>query len=192
MKPTPVLLLVPIAWASLAQAQQSPQSPPAHVWRASQATDAARTLTFTRFTLAGKFLSSPHNQDANRPALTMDCIPATGSHPSKGKFLAGNLVVGTTMKIIYVEPEEIHGTSYEQKVAVRYRTDDGSDEERENWSPGLDKISTSIPKDSLKKILRARTVSISLDDERGSELAMQFDMPDPAQVEAACNVDEHR
>jgi len=96
------------------------------------------------------------------------------------------------MKIIYVEPEEIHGTSYEQKVAVRYRTDDGSDEERENWSPGLDKISTSIPKDSLKKILRARTVSISLDDERGSELAMQFDMPDPAQVEAACNVDEHR
>jgi len=96
------------------------------------------------------------------------------------------------MKIIYVEPEEIRGTSYDQKVAVLYRTDDGSDEERENWSPGTDKTSTSIPKDSLKKILRARTVSVSLDDEHGSPLAMQFDMPDPAQVEQACNVDEHK
>jgi hypothetical protein len=147
-------------------------------------------MTFTRFTLAGKFLTSPHDQVANRPALTMDCIPGTGSHPSKGKFLTGNLLVGTTMKIIYVEPEEIHGTSYEQNVAVRYRTDDVQDEARENWSPGTEKTSAAIPKDSLKKILRARTVAITVDDEHGSSVAMQFDMPDPAQVEEACNVDE--
>ena len=100
--------------------------------------------------------------------------------------MAANIFIGTALKIDYVEPEEIRGLSYLPKVAVRYRTDDATDEEKENWSPGADKTSASIPKDS------AHTFTITADDDRGSEIVMQFDMPDPTVVEAACNVDNHK
>jgi hypothetical protein len=186
MKPTPLLLLVPLAWASFgfASAQQSSS---AHGWRQAQKTDAARAITYTQFTLVGKFAASP--QDASeRPALSVDCISGRESHSAKGTFLAANLLVGSTLRIFYVEPEEIHGTSYFPKVTIRYRTDSAGNEE-EKWSPGPEKTSAAIPKDALKKILRARTVAITADDDRGSQVAMQFDMPDPALVEAACNVD---
>lgn len=51
------------------------------------------------------------------------------------------------------------------------------------------KTSAAIPKDSLKKILRAHSVVITAEDERGSPVTMQFAMPNPADVEASCNVD---
>jgi hypothetical protein len=192
MKPNPLLLLVPLAWASFGFAEPAPQQPSsAHGWRQSQKTDAARAMTYTQFTLVGKFLTSPQNVVSDRPALVMDCIPATESPSAKGRFLAANLLVGTTLKVVYVEPEEIHGTSYFTKIVVRYRIDDAKEEE-EKWSAGSEKTSASIPKDALKKILRARTVAITADDDRESHLAMQFDMPDPALVEKDCDVDYHK
>ena len=192
MKPTPILLLLALAWASLGFTQSTPQQSPARTWRQTQRTDAAKTMTYTRFTLAGKFVSSPQDQAANHPALAVDCIPGKGSDHPKGKYLAASLLVGTALKIVYIEPEEIRGMSYLPKVAVRYRADDAADEEKENWSPGADKTSASIPKDSLKKILRARTLAMTADDEDGSPIAMQFEMPDPTLVEAACNVDKQK
>jgi hypothetical protein len=191
MKPTPLLLLLPLAWASCGFAQTAQQTPSsAHVWRQAPITDAVRAMTYTRFTLAGKFPAPPQNAGANRPALAVDCIPAKDSHSSKGKYLAASLLVGTPLKIIYVEPEEIHGTSYYPKAVVQYRTDDGK-EGQEKWSPVSEKEKTSfsIPREALKKILRARTVAITAEDDQGSPVAMQFDMPDPAAVEAGCNVD---
>jgi hypothetical protein len=190
MKPAPLFLLLPLVWASCGFAQPPAQPPSsARVWQPSQITDTARSLTYTRFTLRGKFLAPPHDQAANRPALSVDCIPGTGSHPHEGRLLATNLLVGSTLKIVYVEPEEIHGTSYYPKVVVRYRTD-AAREEEERWAAGTDKSSVSVPKDSLKKILRAHSVAITAEDDRGSQFAMQFSMPDPTPVEDACNVDE--
>jgi len=192
MKPNLLLLLVPLAWSSFGFAQAAPQqSPSAHVWRQLQTTDAAHTYTYTRFTLAAK-MTTPHDQVPNRPTLAVDCIPGNGSHPAKGRFLAANLLVGTTLKIVYVEPEEIRGTSYFPKIVVRYRTDDAKDEQEEQWSAGTAKTSASIPKDSLRNILRAHTVSMTVDDDHGSQLIMLFDMPDPTLVEDACSVDEHK
>jgi hypothetical protein len=135
----------------------------------------------------GKFLRSPSDV-SNGPALAVDCIPTKVSHKSEGKYVAGNLLVGTALKIDYVEPAEIHGTSYYQKVSVRYRFDDGK-EEGEEWTPGTDKTSASFSKDSLKKMLRVHTVEITANDSRGSQVVMQFDMPDSAPVEEACDVD---
>jgi hypothetical protein len=192
MKPTLLLLLVPLALASVgfsSIAQQ--QSSSAHVWRQSQKTDTFRGFTYTQFTLTGKFARSPQDDASNRPALVVDCIPGKGAHHSKGKFLAGNLLVGTTLKIEYIEPEEIHGTSYLQKVSVRYRTDDAKEEE-EKWSPGADKTSVSVPKSALKKILRAHAFEMTAADDRGVQLVMQFDMPDATPVEEGCNVDERK
>jgi hypothetical protein len=105
--------------------------------------------------------------------------------------MAGNLLVGTTLKIVYIEPEEIHGTSYYPKVSVRYRMDNAN-EELEQWSAGTEKTSASIPVGSLKKMLRAHTVEITADDDRGLPVVMEFDMPDPTPVEAGCDVDDHK
>ncbi len=192
MKLTPLLWLVPLTlacFAFAAIAQQQPSS--AQVWRQSQKTDAVRGTPYTRFTLMGQFLKSPQDDVSNRPALAVDCRSGKESGKSEGKFLAANLLVGAPMKISYVEPEEIHGTSYYQKVSVRFRLDDGK-EENENWSPGTDKTSAALPKDSLKKMFRAHTVEITADDDRGSQVVMQFDMRDPTSVEEACDVDDHK
>lgn len=178
-----------LAWASFALAQPASAPAPARPWQQSPQTDLAQTYTFTRFTLVGRFVSSPGEQSADRPALTVDCIPGTGSHP-KGRYLSASLLVGPKLKIVYVEPEEIHGTSYYPKVDVRYRTDDVSEASRDQWSAGSDKASAAVPKDALQKILRARTFVVTVADEHGSQLAMRFDMPDATPVEAACNVDE--
>ena len=190
MKPIPFCLLTLLAGAAWGSAAAAEQPASAHGWQQSQETDTARAMTFTRFTLVGQFTKSPQNVVPNRPALIVDCIPAKESGSSKGRFLAGSLHVGSPLKIKYVEPEEIHGTSYFPKIEVRYRTDDGK-EEREKWSPLSEKEKTaaSIPKDAMKKILRARSVAITAEDEGGSSVAMQFAMPNPADIEASCNVD---
>jgi isochorismate synthase EntC len=75
---------------------------------------------------------------------------------------------------------------------VQYRIDDAKEPEKENWTPGTEKTSAAIPKDSLKKILRAQAVDLTVGDDRGSEVAMKFDMPDPTPVEDACNVDDRK
>jgi hypothetical protein len=195
MKSTPLFLLLPLAMASFGFNAMAPQQP--RVWRQSQKNDAAGGTTYTRFTLAGKFLKSPRGDVPDRPTIGLDCVPGKESYRHKSRFLAGNLIVGAPLKIVYVEPEEIHGTSYFQKISIRYRLDDAK-EETERWSPGTEKTpasiptSASIPVDALKKMLRAHTVEIAADDDHGSQVVMQFDMPDPTPVEAACGVDEHK
>jgi hypothetical protein len=189
MKSTSLFLLVPLAWASCGFAQQAPpQSTAAHGWQQSPNTDAVRAMTYTRFTLVGKFLNAPRTALPNRPAMVLDCIPVAESGAARGKFLAANLLIGTPLKVIYVEPEEIHGTSYYPKIAVRYRFDDRK-EESEKWSLGTDKTSATLPKNVVKKVLRARSLTVSAEDDDGLPLAMQFDIPDAAPVEAGCNVD---
>ena len=92
MKTTPLLLLAPLACASIGFAQPAQQPASANAWLQSQKSDTAHTYAYQRFTLAGKFLTPPHDQAANPPALAVDCIPGKGSHP-KGKYLAANLLV---------------------------------------------------------------------------------------------------
>jgi hypothetical protein len=189
MKRAPVLFSAPLVLATLGFSTLALQQPSApHVWRESQKPDNS---SVARFTLVGKFLKSPQGDVPNRPAFVLDCIPATISHKSEGKFVAGNLLVGIPLKIDYIEPQEIHGTSYYPKVVVRYRINDTKEEE-EKWTPGADKLSSSVSKVWLKKILRAHSVEITAHDDRGKDIAMQFDIPDPALVEQACNVDEHK
>jgi hypothetical protein len=191
MKSTALFLPTSLAWNCTGFAQSAPQATASpRVWRQSQNNDTARTFTHTQFTLTCKFLSPPHDPVADRPALALDCNPGSGSHSSKRRFHTANLLVGTTLKILYVEPEEIRGTSYFSKLALRYRTHGGK-EEQDQWSPGTDKTSVSSPKESVKQLLRAHNVAIMVDDNRRSQVAMQYDLPDPALIEQGCNVDEH-
>ena len=80
--------------------------------------------------------------------------------------------------------------SYYPKVDVRYRLDGAKDDERDQWSAGADKVSASVPREVVKRILRAHTLAITVADEQGSRLQVKFDLPSPTPVEQACNMDE--
>jgi hypothetical protein len=192
MKPHLLLLLAPLACPSPGIAASAPNQPSSELaWQQSEGTNSAEAFAFSRFTLVGRFLTPLPDVVPNRPALVVDCIPADKSPRGKGTFLAGTLLVGTTLKIVYVEPELIRGINYFPMVPVRYRADNARDQEQD-WSPRSNNTSASIDKGLLKKILRARTIEITTVDNRGSKVAMQFDIPDPSPVEAACHVDERR
>jgi hypothetical protein len=189
-KPNLVFLFLPLALASLASSTtSSQQQSSSQAWKQTQRTDAVRGA-YTRFTLVGKFLKSPQGDDAsNQPAMVVDCSTYNRSHRSK--FWRGSLVVGDPLKIEWVEPEQIEVMSYYPKVAVVYRLNDGK-EQKEDWTPGTAKTSASFPKSSFEKILRAQTLELTADDNHGSQVVMQFDLPDPTPVEQSCDVDVHK
>jgi hypothetical protein len=186
MKSTPLFALVPMLWASLAfsaRAQQQSSSS-GQAWRQTQGTEGPAS---TRFSLTGKFLKRPAGDVSNPPVLAIDCGRGRGS---KGKLINGNLQVGVPLKINYVEPTEIHGTSYYPKVFVQVRVDDEAKKDKRQWPPGKDKTSAVFAKYSLKKMLSAHIVEITTQDEAGDDIVMQFDVPsDSKAVEAACDVD---
>ncbi len=169
-----------------AVAQQSSAAP---AWRQSQETNAAAAYTYTRFTLVGRYTDG-HNQSADRPALVVDCTPRSGSYYSDSELTA-RLRAGSALKIIYVEPSEAHGIAYFPEVAVQYAANDGKNVKNDTWMSGSDKSSASVPRSALKSFLKAREVSILAQDDRGSLLAMRFDMPDPTPVAEACGLDVH-
>ena len=189
MRSTSILALVPLLSASLAfsaspRPQQSSSEPSAQGWRQTQISNGT---THSRFTLTGKFLKRPAGDVSNPPSLAVDCGSGRGS---EGKLIAGNLLVGVPLKIHWVEPSEIHGTSYYPKVFVQLRTDDEAKKDKRKWTPGKDKMSAVFSKYSLKKILRAHTVEITTQDDGGNDVVMQFDVPsDSNAVEQACDVD---
>ena len=180
-------LLLPILLMSASSGWAQPSAAPA--WQQSRMTDPAQTYSFARFTLLGRFTNASNDKSGTRPTLTLDCIPGSPPH-TKGRYLDATLLVGPKLKIVYVEPEEIHGMSYYPKVDVRYRVDNAKDEQRDQWSAGADKVSASVPKDAVKQILRAHALAITVADDHGSLLQMKFDLPEPTSVEQACNVDE--
>ena len=187
MKPTAVFLFVPLALASVAFSATSPQQgSSSQAWRQTERTDAVRGK-YSRFTLVGKFVKSPQGDDAsNRPAMVVDC--STYNRSRRSKFWRGSLVVGYPLKIDWVDPEQIEVMSYYLKVAFVYRLNDVK-EDKENWTPGTNKTSASFPKSSFERILRAQTLELTAQDNRGSQVIMQFDMPDPTPVERTCDVD---
>jgi hypothetical protein len=189
MKPATLVLLVALAWGALAFSAAVPQQAgSAQEWRQTERTDAVRGA-YTRYSLAGKFLKTPPGDASNRPSLVVDCSAYNRSR--KPKFVRGTLVVGDPLKIDWVEPEEIKGIGYFPKVLVVYRLDEGK-QDKEDWSPANDKTAATFSKGSLEKMLRARTVEITAEDARGSQVAMQFDMPDGTVVEQGCDVDHKK
>jgi hypothetical protein len=203
------LVLVSSAFNRPARAQQT-ASPSG--WQEVKSTDWVKEPR-RQFTLAGKFLAPvPANAAgalANPPVLLLKCAVPRRSG-GEGKFRVGAVVVGALVKVHMVEPEEIKaGVSYYPEVSVSYRLDDGKPVD-DDWPPRYDKTSAEFDKPIFKKILRAHTMLITLNDKDDHELRMQFDLPEssaatgaplataaalpaartPAQVAEACGIDE--
>jgi hypothetical protein len=206
MKTNSLFLIATRACPTFGVAASAPQPPSSvPVWQQSPRVNAVDDFGYSRFTLLGTLVTPTNDATRNRPAVVVDCIPAGESPRGKGTLLAGNLHLGTNLKVMYVESEEIpsgnSGMFYFPKIAVRYRIDNASKEEQHHWSPtsaktedqwlpGSDTTSVSIPKHSLEEMLRARNVAITTNDDHGRKVVVRFDMPDPTLVEKACHVDE--
>jgi hypothetical protein len=190
-QPGRLLLLVLLLAAPLSALPQQ-ASAPAQKWRQSQKTDAARGISYTQFTLAGKFVKWPEKDAENRPSLEADCRTPEESGGLMEKFWHAYFFAGTPLTVQYVEPDAITtGISYFQKIDVRYRLDNGK-EKKEQWSPGPDKSSVSIPKDVLKKMLGAHSVEMSVNEVNAKEVSAQFEMPDSSEVAQACGLGYHK
>ena len=153
-------------------------------WQLTQKPDASHENSPAQFSLAGKFIARPQKDPGTPPELELSCK----RHRLGKRFTSAHLEVGALLKIAYVEPDEIKaGTSYYPKVDVQYRLDDGK-EEKDQWMPGTEKTSVSIPRKTFEKMLQAHTVQIKLPDYTGREISVQFDVPDSSQVGATCDL----
>src|SRR5580658_4115860 len=105
-KPILLFLFLPLALVSFGLPATPPfQTQPDHVWRQSLKTDAARGTAYDQYTLTRKFLQAPkYGGRSNRPALLTDCTPPQETRNGKGKFASASFLLGTGLKIHYVEP----------------------------------------------------------------------------------------
>jgi hypothetical protein len=180
------LLALLIAVPMSAFSQEPPAS--AQKWRQSQKSDAGRGITYVQFTLAGKFVKWPAKDAENRPTLEVDCRTPEETGGLMEKFWHAYFQAGIPLKIEYIEPPEIKGgISYLQKIAIRYRLDNGK-EKKEDWEAGPDKNSVSIPKDALKKMIEAHNVVITVNEDKAGEVTAQLQMPDSGEVAQTCGL----
>jgi hypothetical protein len=174
-------------------AAQTQQAVPLHGWQESKPNDPVDEPR-RQFSLAGKFLAPLQGHPASPPTLLLKCAPDQRSD-GKGKFRVGVVVVGLPLKIHLVEiAERKTGISYYPEVSVSYRLDEGK-LVNDDWPPRFDKSSVEFEKSDFKKMLRARTILITLADKDDRQVLMQFDMPDSddapltaAQVAEACGI----
>jgi len=188
-----VMLLIPPAASaqqknsSAVQSSSAASATPATQWRRTEKDDPIRSRTLIQFTLRGTFVKPPRAEAPNRPAILVSCAP-NERNASDGRFADAQILVGSPVKIDYVEPLQLTtGNSYNLKVSVQLRIDDAKDRERQ-WPAGADKSSASIPKDAVKEMLRAHAVVMTVHEKDAGDVEMHFDMPDPSQIEKACDI----
>jgi hypothetical protein len=182
-----LLLLAVIAFAVAVPAQQPSAS--TRTWQQAERIDNNRVINETQFTLAGRFLDPPHGNVSAPPTLMLACEPS--DRKREGKYISGQLQVGAPLKIVFVEPDEIHGTSYFPEVNVTYRVDSEKPQDVQ-WPPRTDKTSISLDKEAARKILRGHAVVITVHEAFDSQVVMQFDFPESAEVLQTCGIREHK
>jgi hypothetical protein len=184
-----LLLLASLAFAVAAPAQQPSAS--TRTWQQAERIDNNRVINETQFTLAGRFLDPPHGNVSAPPTLMLTCEPSDRKRNGEGKFISGQLTVGAPLKIVFVEPDEIHGTSYYPEVNITYRVDSEKPQDVQ-WPPRTDKTSISIDRQGARKILRGHAVVITVHEAFDSQVVMQFDFPESAEVLQTCGIREHK
>jgi hypothetical protein len=188
-----LILILLLGSAGLNLAAQTQQAVPLQGWQESKPNDPVDEPR-RQFSLAGKFLAPLQGNPASPPTLLLKCAPDQRSD-GKGKFRVGVVVVGLPLKIHLVEiAERKTGISYYPEVSVSYRLDEGKSV-NDDWPPRFDKSSVEFEKPDFKKMLRARTILITMADRDDRQILMQFDMPGSdaaplksAQVAEACGI----
>jgi hypothetical protein len=195
---------------AIADAPATPTIPT--TWQRMEKTDPLRGITYTQFSLAGKFLTAPTNSPNAIPVMIVHCTPGRDKKGNRGytngKFKDGYIHVGSVMDSSVDEG----GASF---VYAKFRLDDGK-LQTEQWgrSKNFSAIFFSHPTcgllcgggyDIFANLLyghaiyhkentnpQVRKVVIGVDEYLGGEVVMQFDMPDATDVAEACGIILHK
>jgi hypothetical protein len=195
-------LFVGLFCAIVAPAQTQPQ------WHREQKNDPVRSLSFTQFSLTGKFLTPPQNASTPNPMMFVRCIPGSNHHGhTNGKFVAGYIFVGGAISYDVSES----GASF---VPVEFRLDDGK-LQSERWGRSTDPSAVFFADPTCSSCgggnevfanllyghhpfhkqdtnLQVRKIVIGMDEFLGGEVVMQFDLPDATEVAEACGIIWHK
>jgi len=208
VKAQAAVLLIGVLFATAVPGQMPPptQTPPQ--WHHEQKTDPARGASFTQFSLTGKFLTPPQNTSNTNPTMFVRCIPGSNNHGhTKGKFIAGYIWVGARINYDVAES----GASF---VPVEFRLDEGK-LQSERWGRSADPAAVFFAdptcascgpgREVLAQLLygrptlrkqetnpQVRKIVIGVDEFLGSEIVMQFDLPDATEVAEACGIIGHK
>jgi hypothetical protein len=196
MRLTCILALFPmLALALPSLAQQSPAAVPQ--WQTTKKPDPSSGTYNIELTLSGRFVTAPHAGSSDHPTLVVTCNPDKQARGLLGQFISAGLNVNALLKTDWVEPNEIKiWIFYYPKVTVWYRVD-GRKPKYGQWSANSEKTGADLDKGELKKLIcdqkiPARHVENSVRDKLGEKIAMQLDMPDPAQMVSTYGIPEHK
>jgi len=163
-------------------------------WKKADKSDALLKISFVEYSLNGTFLTRPHHSSLDAPRLVLHCQPSN----HKARFLEGWIDVGAVVKI-HVGPD---GSVV---VPLSFRLDDKK-LESDYWPSSTDgtSIFLNVPGCAtcyVNKLLFGRDtphkrrlekqthkVLVGVQEAFGSEIEMQFDIPDVAEVGDACGL----
>lgn len=140
-------------------------------WIHSQDNDALHGKLNEKFLLEGKYLTPPEHAHEAAPSIVVVC--------SDGKVKQNYLNVGA---VITME-------GHSDLVAALEARIDGKKKSILYTGESTDGTSVFFTRVDLRNILRSHQVIVGINEHLGPEVVMQFDMPDPSPIFAACGKD---
>lgn len=161
-------------------------------WQREEKSDPLTDKHFSQFTLVGKFLTAPSGPHPTSPTLMVRCEPGRRSFGKlNGKFLEGYVVLGSVV-------DAATSPAVAGEVETRFRLDDGK-VRHAYWGHSTNYSALTFSDVDFATLLyghfmphKANTsepihkVIVEAPEFLGSNVVVQFDMPDPTEVASAC------
>lgn len=162
-------------------------------WEREDKTDPLRGTSYAQFMITGKFLTPPKNAPEGAPIFVVKCLPGNRRHVSGG-YTNGKLMDA------FISLRAVLDRSRKGDVFVQYRLDDGK-MHKEWWGAGTDDREIFPPEIELNTVLYGhflthkegtndpvRKLVLGVNEHRGDEIVVQFDLPDPTEMADACGL----
>jgi len=164
--------------------------PQTEKWIREDKTDPLRGTNYSLFYIEGKFLTPPQKATDDMPRFFAKCVPG-GHKRVNGGYINGKLLAAY-VAVHFPVGRPGNGT------AVHYRLDDGK-MHNETWDISDDGRELFLPEIEFNTVLYGhftkhkegtnppvRKLVLGVNEHRGSEVVIQFDMPDPAEMADGC------
>lgn len=174
---------------------QSPQASQS-AWRRTEKSDALHRLDYTQFSLEGRYLVPPKKIDPSPPVLVVKCQQGRHRYGMSGyvggKFLAGYLIVDAVLDF------------RKDGVPVEFRLDDGKLQST-TWASSTDGSGAFFGDVDIDTLLYGHLlphkentnppvhrIVLGVPEYLGSQIQVQFDMPEPTEIADVCGVAIHK
>jgi hypothetical protein len=189
-----VLALVTMVVPAVVDAQNTPSTS----WKSEVVTDALRGTQHSQYELEGVYLTPPQGVGAGEtPSLVLRCLadPNAAHGHARGKFLEG-----------YVHTHSVvdSGGASGGQIQVHYRRDDGKVQEG-LWNHSTDFSSAFFDDVDLNTLMfghfmphkegtgpQTHKLVIAMSEFMGSEVVVQFNLPDDNDPVETCGVLWHK